>query len=585
MSTKGNRPAAINAERDCHTFFKKTGFSLPLHIRTHSTAIGENNDVITTDYILPGDWLKFMLESCPFLLAGGSDPLEDQLAAFWCMFEWQQPSHAVFQGDRGRLRRTLPINLFSDEGKGPKRGNYVITTLESPIGLHDHRANPCQCHNFVQQHLRHAPACYGGFDDSDRRGIQLASVMSTNLEGHSFLTRHIIFGLPDVVYKEYKEVYDEMLALIADDFLSLFTQGFRVHDKQYFASLVGCKGDLKHMSEKWACLTRSYAHLGRSRELGMCSLCHAGLPGFAWDELADRPAWVDSLFATRPWSRVPPICKAPFDDTRPEFLFRLDVFHIFKVGIGRDVCSGLIILARLGFFDDANDARNIQARLRRIYKSFRLWCSVNKKTPAVRYFSAALFNIKKSLQTDFPWSNTKGSDTMLIVAYMKWFCGLMLANLPGHLQQHRRLLQLLQSTCRHGLELVQICYSHGLWLERTCAQSFFLHTMSFLSGYQAVGSYCLQLPMCGFGMKPKFHALMHLAWEVREVLATASPLVMNPGCYACDGNEDCVGKLCNLALVVSTTTINRRVIQRHFLKANAALRRLRNYRRSLGKSA
>ena len=583
VSTKGRRPAEINAERDCHNFFMKTGFSLRLPIRIHNTAVEQGTDVIATDYILPRDWFSFLLGKAPFLLAGGCDPLEDQLKSFWHMFEWQQPNHAVFKEDRARLETTLPINLFSDEGKGPKRGNYVITSLESPIGLFEHECSQCECDTFVQQHLQHAPTCYGPRNDSEQRAITVASAMSSNLEGHSYLTRHIVFGLPDVVYKEYKEVYEEMLTLVANDFTSLFTHGLDVNGRKYFVALTGCKGDLKHMTEKWACLTRSYSHLGRTQQLGMCSLCHAGLPGYPWDQLAERPDWVDTLFASRPWDRVPPICTAPFDDTCPELIFRLDLFHVFKVGIGRDVCGSLVILARLGFYDDGDDPRNLHARLRRIYKSFRLWCSVNQKTPAVRYFSAALFNVKKSMKSDFPWSNTKASDTMLLLQYIKWYCGVRLANLPGPLQQHRRLLQLLQTTTKHGLALVDICYTHGLWLERMCAKCFYLRTMSFLSGYQALAKLSAQLGFCGFGIKPKWHALMHLAWEVRTVLETPVPRVMNPVAYCCDQCEDLVGKLCDLALVVDTRSINKRVIQRHFLKANACLRRLRNYHRSQGK--
>ena len=290
---------------------------------------------------------------------------------------------------------------------------------------------------------------------------------------------------------------------------------------------------------------------------------------------------MDTMFASRPWTKVPPVSTIPFDDPRPEYVFRLDIFHVFKVGVGRDVVGSLIVLARLGFFDQADDPRNLAMRLRRMHKSFRLWCSACQKTPALRYFSAALFNIK-NMQTDFPWSNTKASDTMLLIQYMNWFSGLMLSDLPAHLQQHRGLLQLLRSTTRHGLQLVEVCYTHGLWWHRRCAQSFFLHTMSFLAGYQALARRMLQLRMPGCPIKPKFHALHHLAWEVRAILVTPAPRILNVACFACDMNEDCVGRLCSLALAVDTRSINRRVIQRHFLKLRASLRRMRNYRKSQG---
>ena len=88
--------------------------------------------------------------------------------------------------------------------------------------------------------------------------------------------------------------------------------------------------------------------------------------------------------------------------------------------------------------------------------------------------------------------------------------------------------------------------------------------------------------MTFFGLKPKFHALHHILWDVREALRSPAPLLLNPAVFSCDGNEDTVGRLCSIALSVSTRTINLRVIQRYFLKKSAVVRRHREARKRAG---
>ena len=60
-----------------------------------------------------------------------------------------------------------------------------------------------------------------------------------------------------------------------------------------------------------------------------------------------EPQWKSTMYLERPWSDdwVPAFTKIPFDPARPEWLYKLDFFHCFKVGLGRDlVGSGLVWL-------------------------------------------------------------------------------------------------------------------------------------------------------------------------------------------------------------------------------------------------
>ena len=485
------------------------------------------------------------------------------------------PRALCVSGGPSRLKHTVPLCLFGDEGKGPKRGNYMVTTMESPLGLADHHVCRCTCKEVVEKHALEVPMCYGPVAP-DTAEQHVAAKAATNYKSHSYLTRHILFGLPDSVYKDYPHIYQDMLALYASELKSLFCDGMECCGQRFYVALLGNKGDLKHMAEKVAHLTRSYAHMGKTNMLHMCSLCMAGGPGYPWDELAERPAWVDTLFHSRPWDETPHLCTIPFDDQAPEALFRLDLFHLIKVGLGRDIAGAIVLLCRLKFFDDGTpgQAVKLSARLHRAHKVFRLWCLANHKSAALRYFSPAFFNVKRL--ADFPWSNSKGSDTTLLLDFLRWYCSLQrstLDTLPPHLQMHRKLLKLISSTSDHCLKIFDVCNSHGLWLPRTCAQCLWVHIQATLAGYQALAKAALEIKVHAFGLKPKWHGLQHVGLELQRALECPAPLILSPLTWACEMNEDHIGKICNLALKVSTRTINVRVLQRHFLKTSAVLRR------------
>ena len=400
MDESGKRKFEKNAERDSHRFFSKMGLSIPLHI--NKKVFHADGNSIEAHYLNVSQWLGYFLQNAPSVLAGGRDALEDQLQAFWKMYEWVHPEHHIFSLDASRLRTTIPILIFGDEGKGPKRGNYLITTFETPIGPSQTEPLQCGCCDFVASKAEHVPNCYGPVAQAAE--LDVASRQSTTVKGGSYLTRHILFGLPDFVYKDYPAVYEGLLNLLAEDLIKLDARGLRVADRQYYGVLLGHKGDLKHMAEKAAKLSRSYANLGSTHEIGICHLCMAGTAGYPFEDSGDVPAWTETLYQGRPWNDDPPLSRSPYDQAAPEMLYKLDLFHLFKVGIGRDVAGSTCLLCRLGYFDYEGSRRNLAHRLCNAHKSFKLWCLAMHKSPGLRYFSPAFFNMKRL--SDYAWSNS-----------------------------------------------------------------------------------------------------------------------------------------------------------------------------------
>ena len=78
---------------------------------------------------------------------------------------------------------------------------------------------------------------------------------------------------------------------------------------------------------------------------------HGGAPGVQWeDNASDMPGWAQTRFAQRPWTSPPVMLPVPFCVSEPERQYRLDPFHICKVGIYRDLAgSCLMYLVHEGY--------------------------------------------------------------------------------------------------------------------------------------------------------------------------------------------------------------------------------------------
>ena len=339
-----------NACRDMSKRFASLGLSLPVPIQTLEHKLQDRQ--VKTHWVRPSDWLQVLLKKVPQCIVGSAPDLKVQLRAFWAAYKMHHPNHRVFAARTAEdLSFTIPLALFGDEGRGPKRGNFLVWSLESAVGLHDLCAGQaCEC----ATSLAKLPPC-----DLLSQAVQYpqhvemeiwqrAALQMTNMKGHSHVTRHLIFGLPHWLYKEQKAILDLHIEVMADDMTRLLTDGVAIKGQTFYGALIAIKGDMKQ--HIWLGVTRSYHKL---RAGMMCSLCEAGADGVPFDTHADDPTWASTVYNSRPWGVTPAICSIPFDDGAPERAFALDAFHIYKVGMGRDLAgSFLAVLSKEKMFDD-----------------------------------------------------------------------------------------------------------------------------------------------------------------------------------------------------------------------------------------
>ena len=560
--------AAANTERDCHRKFIRLGFSLPIAIRPVTHEI--EKDQYTSEWAKVSDWLACFLNRMPSVLGCSKVPLGDQCKAFWTMYQHLHPSHVLYPSDRS-WSRAVPICLYGDEGRGPKRANFLDVSWETPLGVFDHKVYKCNCAEHVAAVPRHALPV-------NERPVQVSSLchiaqlMSTNQQAHSYLTKHLIFGLPSYIYRKHEHVLEVHLELLKSDMEHLFTQGVKVgpNDDVWYGVLVGIKGDMKFHAEVAGQFTRCYSTLGKKKELHMCAWCLAGPKHCPFEEIDHDPKWVSTMFAERPWNDEPSLAQIPMDASRPEYAFKFDMFHLMKVGMSRDIVGSLIVvLARLGFFDfSARESRDLPERLERAHGHFRLFCAEQKKSPGLRSFTKTFFNCKTYAAA--PWSNSKGSDTTLLVRWLTFFIGLAIDSDDKGV---RDFLQVAKQVLVNVAEAHRICETHGLWMPRSCGQSLYVRLMVVCKGYHRLAAFGLGFAMISFGLKPKYHGIKHVVQELRAQLRCGAPLIANPNIFCCESNEDHVGKISALSRRLSTRTLCRRLLQRVFLKTKALMTR------------
>ena len=562
------RMSSQNATRDVDRLLNRFGMAWKVPRDMFTFQAPDHKDVLEVPYIRPSCWVEFLLKRHPVLLCGVDGNIESQLEAFWRCFQHIQPGHSVFQ-DPSKLKCTLPLALHGDEGRYLKRSNYMICTVESLLGSTARASKPCTC--CEDPVLSRYGDLEVALEPDLAAAVRIAEKQHTNTKGHSYLSRFLCFGMASKQYKDFPGILDRAFDLIARDFCDLCQVGVLLPGgRRFFGAFLGMKGDLK-FHHQVGHLSRSYFNLGPRTLRGICHLCSAGMEGYEFESLDDEASWLQTMYEEPPWKDGPPsLASIPFDPMCVGAMFKLDMFHLWKCGQGRDVCgSTLVVLARLGKFDfEENTPQNLEARLTRAHSCFRLWCEASGNTPALRSFTQN--NVNCQDQSKYPWFNCKGSDCMLITRWLLFFLTVQLKIAPG---DPTKLLKAMKQTLDSSVVFFQVLYNHKLWLRRACAQRLQHHLLRMLRGFKVCAAECIRIQVRGFGLKPKLLGLMHLVKDLQTQIRTGAPLVLSPLAFNCEMNEDAVGLISRLARRVSARTVNTRVFDRIMFKSKALVRK------------
>ena len=578
------KTAKKNASRDAQHFVKKWGLTwrVPLTFMKHQLTA----EIREVAFIRPLNFFVYLLRKAPELLMGGCrDRCQGQvhLQEFWESYEKYHPEHRMFVGDQPSRRwdNTVPLALHGDEGRGKKKSNTTVLSMEVCIGVDSwmemvKKRSACNCtscdassESVKRTRLTAGgPAVLPAFQSNSCCAFQ-----RTNLKQNSFLSKFVLAILPlkDVV------LLQKLALEITESLKELFEDGVIVDGQRFFGACVGYKGDLK-WHQKCAKFDRSSGSQIK-HGAAMCHECQAGLASYPFEDSRHLPAWAPTMWAIRPYPEEPIWTKIPFERVDAplqgptEKFFKRDVFHISRVGVLRYyAASCILLLIKLKYFHEQGGGPNDRPTcLMRAHASFVFYCRNNGRTPALRSFTDALFNCGG--WSTYPWINCKASDTGHIIAWIQVLVS-GFKNDPQN-EAHVQLLELMRSAAMHARAFHALLYDHGVWLPVKCAWQLYHHIHEFLEAYNGLAYLSLRVyGYTGFSKTGKFHQLSHVKFELRQqLLNPGQQWVCSPNLYSCEMNEDIIGKICRLNRKVSSQRSAERTFQNYLTKSKAVHRR------------
>ena len=569
--------SAKNASRAAHRMINRYGFKWRIPISEMQYKFG--TQTLHLPYMSPIDIYTYLIAHHREILFGGFTEdcdVQNLLESFWCEYRNVHPGHQLFQDNGPEGTETfgsvIPAVIYGDEGRGLRRGNTALVTLESPFGLssaekyrnndHAFTCDKCDPDSGLQQQYPCAHGCPAQ--------VPLAAYASTNFKEHVFLSRVPLFLVPCSLYKEHPDLLQFMVHKISQELKKLYHEGLVIGERKYRVALLGMKGDAKWLAQMRS-LVRWYGKKGRKRNLAMCAECYAGLDRFPYEDVGAEPAWARTLWRSRPWDPESEPCflDIPFDEREPERFLRRDLMHIGKLGLYRHHTASVIctlITWKLFAWQDAKN--DIPTQLQRAHGHFKLWCMTNHRSPSLRSFSRTLFNWTN--KSTYAWMNIKASDAVLV---NQWIQEALLPSALDQFSDPRRtgMLKVMLEVSLSLSRFSKVLFSHNLLTTRRCCLQLYEHGTRALNGYAWLASEIA--PVCAWAMVPKLHMYKHVIHDMKLFLENsagrgcASKLFLSPLAFSNEANEDMIGKCCRLSRRVDSRIMQQRVLELYLVKA------------------
>ena len=578
MVEDASRLSENDAEEAAHKLFRRLG--LTFNVKISWATVDLPNEALKVAYIKPSDFLSYLLENHPELVWADGVP-ELRCEAFWRAYFQSHPSHEVFrQFAPEQLKYIIPLIVHGDEGTGNKKQPVSIVSWQTPWGT------PTQARKFAKRkHISKCGQCSSrlwkpccSHPTSAEPSAELSELLQLRPEdiaelerqwptaaGHSYFSRHLLLVLPPTVVFKGPEVLSSMLSTIAADLKHLFWKGTSVQGRTFHVGFLGCKGDAKwHVAT--GNLERSFFHLGGVKDYEICPYCLAGNACHPFEDCSSTASWVATMFTSVPWTKPGPFEAIPFDPSMPAAKFRRDPLHVFKIGLARDLIGSLIVLLATFFqvWDWPGDTIGLWPRLGRAHSRFRLWCQSEKEIPNFKSFTKDFMHM--SLVTDYPYTGSKGSDSMLLIRWLSFELSMAIRS-----NQHERLdlLRVALQVTKASTEFFRTLYSHGLWLGHDCMVAIRNSVLTVTRGYSYLADACVKLNFSGFSLKTTLHSWHHFAIEIDQALQRGCKCFPNPLMFDCCQDEDFVGRTAKVSRSVHARTSSQRCLQRHLLKKQA----------------
>ena len=390
-----------------------TKFAFALRIPSSQFLHTENSTSVLFPWLKPVEILTVLMTDFPELLLGGFDPGEDAgnlLLTFWQAYQKVHPGHELFaSANAERLSRTVPVLLHGDGGRTQKKQPIEIVSLEAALGLSSYQRKRSSC------------VCCPPAKRARSEFMGKLEVQQLNHKLHSYLSRFLVFAYPSKQYgAKFPGLLNAFLKEAAENLSLACQQGVSSPTGTYYFSCVGFKADMEFHA-KSGVLKRSYMNVGTANNIPCCHECMAGAPGVPFEDFRDKAGWQATKYQSVPWAGAPPFTSLEFEswDSGPAArFFRRDPFHVFRLGVARNYLASIILeLINEEFFSNPGDPDNSLKHLLGIaWNHFKLWAEAEGCVPSIRSFTPDKLHC-----AGFPWMGCKGSDTILIFRWLRFF--------------------------------------------------------------------------------------------------------------------------------------------------------------------
>lgn len=526
-----------NSERDAHKVMKRQKTKLDIQIQTI------NCNGVYVPWISPETWLEFVVKKGLWPLMAGCD-LHDwdgsdrNWTEFWRVYEKLNPNFELFEMVDIDLGRTAAMLVHGDEGRTLKKGGLMVTSLQSALGR--------------------------GYDEKRVRGQRSdTALLRVNFAGHSFTTRYVVNTMPKTSYETESNVFYAMLDHVARSLSKCLEEGY-VDDRghRFRIVLLGVKGDAPYLS-KAAHFYRSYnttAKRGQERgpPKGVCPYCLAGTPGYPAEQVdTSKPRWLETVAVKLPWLKRPAFIRHLIHDPGdPASFFKTDIWHVFHLGFGRSWVASVVQLVL-----PVLPLQNLEEKWEFLTSEYLGWCNTNKKQAHISRITPYLMSYNDSSGAMGNWH--KGALTTNLMQWLVDLLGKVPADAQGLLMKCRQASYRMNS-------MFSILYRSGAFLSEHEATFVSQQGLEFLACYSGLAAALFRDgKQWMFPLYPKLHMFHHLMLDIANQ-ARSAKVALSPMLWACQIDEDVVGRSSRLSRRVNIRLVSQRALDRYLVAAHSA---------------
>ena len=508
-----------NSERDCQRVFaKKYSLSVPIPFSYLKTESGQEIPLLKLRH-----WVEYLVRnSCWHILTGlvrrDTTREGDILEAFWRTFRQIEPDHPIYELEsQGRLsfRRTAPLCLHGDEGRGRRREAFMILSFRSLLGRG-----------------LHPEARVGKKLGIKRKWLKL----KPNFRGHSFTSRYLFSAMrkSDYATKDTEGNFDLVLQKAAEEACYMCNVGVMdASGQKYNAVLLNVIGDWPFL-KKSGPFQRSFMSVQKKKTTrnppgGVCHQCLAGVAPWAWEQIGTRrPDWIATVATQSPFDGPSALASVPHVANRLEMMWAWDWFHCWHLGVGKCFLASSIAL-----LSERENGSSIDERFASLTERYHSWCRANGQRRQVVKLSKDLVGWPST--NVFPtgiWH--KGQLTTSLMAWLEAECSASDFSDDPFLQAVSEASGAIQNCIRQ-------MYHEVIFLTPAKAERIANEGMRFLRRYLSLADMSKRSGRLLFVLQPKHHAVHHVMVSLWQSSQKNLPS-LNPLTLSVQQDEDFIGR-------------------------------------------